>query len=213
MTINVTAADPRDKAPTPRVSKPPHPADGMTVGVDCGDGATMEIADPRCYGGLLDRRRGPVWTMTWGDPASIRHTVASLLSSYDYLLGGDITGEEAIRRLRLMRAARKACATEAAAIRRGDVPPDGEDATTKESDMATMQAEQGDAYQTDTMMFAFRDGRPVACGWKQEGPGGRKWTAKTVAAWAAEGLEIKMMHRDEPGTEALHEQVWGLVRA
>ena len=77
--------------------------------------------------------------------------------------------------------------------------------------MTTTQAGPRDAYQTDTMMFAFRDGKPVACGWKQEGTEGRKWTAKTVAAWAAEGFEIKMMHKDEPGTEALHEQVWALA--
>lgn len=48
--------------------------------------------------------------MRYGDPESIRYTVASLLSSYDYLLSGEITQREAIKRLALMRRARAAIA-------------------------------------------------------------------------------------------------------
>lgn len=82
----------------------PHPADGMTQHVDCGDGAVMEIIDPRSFGD-----GGPEYVMRYGNPNSIRYAVASLLSSYDYLLSGEINMMEATRRLRLLRAARKEC--------------------------------------------------------------------------------------------------------
>lgn len=101
MTNQTTARRPRS------VSRPPHPADGMTIRVDCGDCAVMEIADPRSFddGGLE-------WVMRYGDPESIRYTVASVLSSYDYLLSDEINMAEATRRLRLLRAARRECAND-----------------------------------------------------------------------------------------------------
>ena len=78
-----------------------HPADGMSLQVDVGDGAFMSIADPRSYAD-----GGPVWTLTWGDADSIKHTAASLIESYSYLLSGDISDAEAVRRLHIMRAVR-----------------------------------------------------------------------------------------------------------
>jgi hypothetical protein len=76
----------------------------MTQHVDCGDGAVMEIIDPRSfYDG------GPEWVMRYGDPLSIRYTVAALLESYDYLLSGEINMTEAVRRLRILRQARREC--------------------------------------------------------------------------------------------------------
>lgn len=82
----------------------PQPFDGMSQHVDCGDGAVMEIIDPRSF-----ENGGPEWVMRYGDPGSIRYGVASLLESYDYLLSSDLTAKEAIRRLRLLRLARAQC--------------------------------------------------------------------------------------------------------
>jgi hypothetical protein len=76
----------------------------MTQHVDCGDGAVMDIIDPRSF-----ENGGPEWTMRYGNPESIRYTVASLLASYDYLLSGEITMAEATQRLRLLRRARLEC--------------------------------------------------------------------------------------------------------
>lgn len=81
-----------------------HPADGMTTGVDCGDGAVMTIIDPRSF-----EDGGAEWVMRYGNPDSIRYTVASLLGSYDYLCSGNITMAEATKRLRLLRQARREC--------------------------------------------------------------------------------------------------------
>ena len=89
--------------PWPKKSFPNgHPADGMTLEVDCGDGAWMSIGDPRSYtdGGLG-------WTLTWGNAESIKFTAASVISSYDYLLSDEITMKEAVRRLRLLRQTRR----------------------------------------------------------------------------------------------------------
>lgn len=83
-----------------------HPADGMTASVYFGDGAVGTIANPQIYAD-----GGPAWQMTWGNPMAIRYSVASLLESYDYLLSGNINMAEATRRLRLMRAARRALAS------------------------------------------------------------------------------------------------------
>jgi hypothetical protein len=95
------------EAPARTVSKPNgHPADGMTVHVPVGDGATHEIVDPRSFDD-----GGPEWTMRYGNSEAIRFTVAALLSSYDYLLSSEITATEAIRRLRIMRQYRAACLT------------------------------------------------------------------------------------------------------
>lgn len=82
----------------------PHSFDGMSQHVECGDGAVMDIIDPRSF-----ESGGPEWVMRYGNPDSIRYGVAMLLASYDYLLSGEITTAEAIRRLRLMRRARREC--------------------------------------------------------------------------------------------------------
>lgn len=96
---------PTDQATRPRtVSKIPQPADGMTSPVQCGNDAIMDIIDPRSF-----EHGGPEWVMRYGNPESIRYTVASLLESYDYLLSDNINMAEATRRLRLMRAARREC--------------------------------------------------------------------------------------------------------
>lgn len=93
------------EAPPRTVSRPNgHPADGMTVHVPVGDGAWQEIIDPRSFD-----NGAPEWVMRYADPEGIRFTVASLLSSYDYLLSGEITMAEATRRLRIMRQYRAAC--------------------------------------------------------------------------------------------------------
>lgn len=78
-------------------------AKGMTKIVDLGDGAAATIIDPRSFA-----EGGPEWVMRYGNPCSIRFVVASLLESYDWLLSGHITTQEAVRRLRLMRSARAA---------------------------------------------------------------------------------------------------------
>ena len=83
--------------------KYPHPADGMTAQVNVGDNAAMTIINPQSFA-----KGGAEWVMRYGDPVSIRYTVASLLSSYDGLLDDSISMKEATRRLRLMRAARRA---------------------------------------------------------------------------------------------------------
>lgn len=92
------------------MSNPPHPADGMTAEVEVGDNAAMSIINPQSFAD-----GGAEWVMRYGDPISIRYSVASLLSSYDYLLSGNINMKEATRRLRLMRAKRAILAT-------GDTP-------------------------------------------------------------------------------------------
>lgn len=92
------------KAPARTVSKPNgHPADGMTIHVRVFEDAVMDIMDPRSFadGGLE-------WIMRYGNPESVRYAVASVLSSYDYLLSGEITTKEAIQRLRGMRTMRAA---------------------------------------------------------------------------------------------------------
>lgn len=79
-----------------------HPADGMTAMVSLGDGAFASIMNPQSF-----EEGGPEWVMRYGNPESIRYSVASLLCSYDYLLGSHLSMREATRRLRLMRAARR----------------------------------------------------------------------------------------------------------
>lgn len=83
-----------------------HPADGMTATVSMGDGAFSSIINPMSF-----EDGGPEWVMRYGRPDSIRYSVASLLDSYDYLLSDHLTLREATRRLRLLRAARKALAS------------------------------------------------------------------------------------------------------
>lgn len=80
-----------------------HPADGMTATVHFGEGAYGTIIDPTSF-----ENGGPEWVMRYGNPERIRYAVASLLSTYDYLLSPGQNTKEVIRRLRLMRAARHA---------------------------------------------------------------------------------------------------------
>jgi len=84
-------------------TKTPHPADGLTADVLVDRDAVQTIIDPTSFA-----NGGPEWVMRYGDPESIRYTVASLLESYDYLLSDFITLKEATRRLRLLRRARQA---------------------------------------------------------------------------------------------------------
>lgn len=81
----------------------PHPADNMTVTMAMGDGAFTTFINPQSF---VDG--GPEWVCRYGKVEGIRFAVASLLESYDYLLSGEITTQEAIRRLRLLRAGRAA---------------------------------------------------------------------------------------------------------
>lgn len=74
---------------------------GVTAEVDCGDGASMSIVNPY-------HEYSVEWALRYGCTDSVRFVSASLLSSYDYLLSGEITTREAIRRLQLMRARRVA---------------------------------------------------------------------------------------------------------
>lgn len=62
--------------------------------VEVGDGAIMTIP----HGEI-------VWQLTYGKPERVKYQAGSLIESYRYLLSGHITTKEAIRRLRLMRAA------------------------------------------------------------------------------------------------------------
>ncbi|MBA4220144.1 MAG: hypothetical protein C0458_05370 [Methylobacterium sp.] len=80
-----------------------HPADGLTASVSLGDGAFASIINPQSF-----EEGGPEWVMRYGNPESIRYSVAGLLESYDYLLGSHISMREATRRLRLLRSARAA---------------------------------------------------------------------------------------------------------
>lgn len=75
----------------------------LTEEVDCGGGAFMSIVDPRSFadGGLE-------WRLRYGSPNAVRYIAAGVVESYDYLLSDEITMAEAIRRLRLMRSARRA---------------------------------------------------------------------------------------------------------
>lgn len=79
----------------------PHYCDGMTKRVDVGDGAVMEIPAPPHA-----ERNGLEWSLRYGNVAACRFVAASIVESFDYLLGPNISTAEAIRRLRVMRNAR-----------------------------------------------------------------------------------------------------------
>lgn len=81
----------------------PHPADGMTAIISIGDGAYSTIINPQSF-----VNGGPEWVMRYGNPESIRYTVAGLLATFDYLLSDAINMQEATRRLRIMRKVRTA---------------------------------------------------------------------------------------------------------
>lgn len=84
----------------------PHPADNMTADMEMGGGAFMTFINPQSFAD-----GGPEWTCRYGNIVGIRYTVANLLESYDYLLSSNINMQEATRRLRLLRAGRRALAT------------------------------------------------------------------------------------------------------
>lgn len=84
-----------------------HPADGMVIDVSMGGGAVVSIINPLSFA-----NGGPEWVCRYGNVESIRYAIAGLLESYDYLLSGNINMTEATRRLRIMRAARRAALTQ-----------------------------------------------------------------------------------------------------
>lgn len=75
----------------------------LTGEVDCEGGAFMSIINPQSFddGGLE-------WRLRYGNPAEVRYIAAGIVESYDYLCSGEITTKEAIRRLRILRAGRRA---------------------------------------------------------------------------------------------------------
>lgn len=77
------------------------PADGMTIDVSYGGGAIGSIINP-----LADPH--PEWVSRYGNVEGIRYALASFLETYDYLLSQSINDKEAVRRLRIMRGARRA---------------------------------------------------------------------------------------------------------
>ena len=87
----------------------------LTAEINCGDGAVMTIVDPRSF-----EDGGVGWKLRYGNPDAVRHSAASLIDSYDYLLSGEITMQEATRRLRLLRAGRRALATKEAESTQGN---------------------------------------------------------------------------------------------
>lgn len=84
-----------------------HPADGMVIDISMGGGAVVSIINPQSF-----EYGGPEWVCRYGNVEGIRYAVAGLLDSYDYLLSGAINMTEATRRLRLMRAVRRAVLTQ-----------------------------------------------------------------------------------------------------
>jgi|SRR5690606_31557482 len=78
-------------------------AAGRTVAVSMGGGAYSTIINPLSF-----EQGGPEWVMRYGNPETIRYSVASLLETFDYLLSDSINMTEATRRLRIMRAVRRA---------------------------------------------------------------------------------------------------------
>lgn len=75
----------------------------LLIRVDCGNGAFMDVLNVSSFedGGLE-------WKLRYGSPDAVRYIAAGIVANYDYLCGDEITMKEAIRRLRLLRAARKA---------------------------------------------------------------------------------------------------------
>ncbi|MGB5901992.1 MAG: hypothetical protein WBH00_03990 [Xanthobacteraceae bacterium] len=78
----------------------PHFCNDMTRQIHVGDGAYMSIVNPWKDSGLE-------WQLCYGGYEVVKYVAASVVDSYDYLLSSDISMTEAIRRLRIMRAARK----------------------------------------------------------------------------------------------------------
>lgn len=88
----------------PHPERKPHPCNGLSAQVHVGDGAFMSIVHP-----TADPSIG--WLLTWADAEVVRFVAASLIDSYNYLLSGEINTTEAIRRLRIMRNARRQALT------------------------------------------------------------------------------------------------------
>lgn len=86
---------------------PPHPkrrrhfCNDMTAEVHVGDAAFVTIVNPTHDSGLG-------WQLRYGDAETVRFAAASVVSSYDYLLSDGCSSKEAIRRLRILRTARRA---------------------------------------------------------------------------------------------------------
>src|SRR3546814_6691562 len=84
-----------------------HPADGMTAHFGLGDGASSRVLNPQSFedGGLC-------WSLIlWDSAEPLRYVASSVIEDYDYLLSGAITTSEAIRRLRILRTARRRLTT------------------------------------------------------------------------------------------------------
>lgn len=79
-----------------------NPADGLTAQVNICDGAVMTIQNPWSF---IDGGVG--WRLNYGNHESVRHSAISLIESYEYLISDEITMQEATRRLRMLRAARR----------------------------------------------------------------------------------------------------------
>ncbi len=79
------------------------PARNCTVHIECGDGAVMTMVNPYAEDSVE-------WGLRYGNADRMKHVAASVIESYDYLLSAHITANEAIRRLRLLRARRAALA-------------------------------------------------------------------------------------------------------
>lgn len=74
----------------------------LTLEVPCGDGAFMSVINPQSFedGGLE-------WRLRYGNPEAVRYIAASIVECYDYLCSSEISMKEAVRRLRLLRSARR----------------------------------------------------------------------------------------------------------
>ena len=94
-----TIADPWPK----RTPPDGHPADGMTLIADVGDGAEMRMLDPRSFaeGSLIHG-------LCWGDAERLKYVAASTLMSYHALVTPNLSQREAIRRLRILRSVQRA---------------------------------------------------------------------------------------------------------
>lgn len=75
------------------------PARDCVGRVHCGDGAVLTITNPYADDSVE-------WGLRYGDANRMRFVAASVIASYDWLLSADISAKEAVRMLRLLRAAR-----------------------------------------------------------------------------------------------------------
>lgn len=63
--------------------------------------AMSTIPNPRSYA----NEGGPEWVLRYGNPEAFRYEIASLVSTFEYLLSPDYTAEDAVKRLRELRSA------------------------------------------------------------------------------------------------------------